>query len=216
YLFIKRELDLLVLWLILAFIGINVVGIYDSVHLKEVLPPLALMGGFAVAHLVRVYRISLKAVFVIICIVFLPNFFEPLGNLKRMVFGTKMKSPRYCVEPYIKPDEGDLKKLGLWVKANTGEQQRVLVAGFGAQVQVYSERLSPSVYFNVTQTEAAKKRFFEDLKQTEPAMILVPLYFDYRELVDPHIQLIIDNMVIKDYYQDQCIYNYTIYRKAVR
>ncbi len=216
YLFIKRKPDLFVLWLIVAFIGINVVGIYDSVHLKEVLPPLALMSAFAVAHLVKVYSISLKAVFVIICIVFLPNLFEPISNLKRLVMGTKMKQPRYCVEPYIKPDEGDLKRLGLWVKANTGEQQKVLVAGFGAQVQVYSERLSPSVYFNVTQTEVAKKRFFEDLKQNESAMILVPLYFDYRELVDPHIQLIIDNMVLKDYYQDQCMYNYTIYRKAPR
>ncbi len=214
YLFIKRKLDLFVLWLILAFIGINVVGIYDNVHLKEVLPPLALMSAFAVAHLVRVYRISLKAVFIIVCIAFLPNLFEPLSNLKRLVSGSKEESPQYCIEPYIKPDEGDLKKLGLWIKANTGEQQKVLVAGFGAQVQVYSERLSPSVYFNVTQTETAKTQFIQDLKQSEPAMILVPLYFDYREQVDFHIQSIIDNMVAKDYYKDQCMYNYTIYRKG--
>ena len=214
YLFIKRKLDLFVLWLILAFIGINVVGIYDSVHLKEVLPPLALMSAFAVAHLVKVYRISLKAVSVIICIIFIPNFFEPISNLKKLVLGTKVQSPVYCVQPYIKPDEGDLKKLGQWVKANTNEHQKVLVAGFGAQVQVYSERLSPSIYFNVTQTEIAKKRFFEDMKQDKPTVILVPLYFEYQELVDPDIQSFISNMVAREYYQDQCMYNYNVYRKA--
>jgi len=216
YLFIKRKLDLFVLWLILAFIAINAVGIYDSVHLKEVLPPLALMSALAVAHLVKVYRISLKAVFVIICIVFLPNLFEPISNLRVLVLGAKMKPPRYCVEPYIKPGEGDFKKLGQWVKANTGEQQKVLVAGFGAQVQVYSERLSPSIYFNVTQTEIAKKRFFEDMKQNKPDMVLVPLYSEYQEFVDPDIKLFISNMIARDYYQDQCLYNYTIYRKVQR
>lgn len=214
YLLIKRKLDLFVLWLIMAFIGINVVGIYDSVHLKEVLPPLALMSAFAVAHLVKVYRISIKAVFVIICVVFLPNLFEPISNLKRLVSGTKVEPPKYCVEPYIKPDEGDLKKLGQWIKANTGEQQKVFVAGFGAQVQVYSERLSPSIYFNVTQTEIAKKRFFEDLKQNKPAMVLVPLYSEYQEFVDPDIRLFISNMVARDYYQDQCLYNYNVYRRV--
>ncbi len=108
----------------------------------------------------------------------------------------------------------DLKKLGSnWVKANTGEQQKVLVAGFGAQVQVYSERLSPSIYFNVTQTETAKKRLlFEDLKQNKPTMILVPLYDDYRKTVNPDIRLFIDSLVAKGYRLSGCMCNYNIYR----
>ena len=35
YFIIKSRIDWLGLWLIFAFIGINVVGIYDAVHLKE-------------------------------------------------------------------------------------------------------------------------------------------------------------------------------------
>ena len=214
YLFVKKKLDLFVLWLILAFAGINAVGIYDNVHLKEVLPPLALMSALFIAHFIKVYRLSLKGIFVIIWIVFLPNLFEPIGNVRQLISGTKEQSPDYCVQPYIKPDEGDLKKLGLWVKTNTGEQDKVLVAGYGAQVQVYSERLSPSIYFNVTQTEVAKKRLFEDLKQNKPAMILVPLYDDYRETVNPDIRLFIDSLVAKEYHQDRSMYNYNVYRKA--
>jgi hypothetical protein len=214
YLFIKRKIDLFVLWLILAFIGINVIGIYDTVHLKEVLPALSLMSAFAVAHIVKVYKISLKPVFLVLWIVFLPNLFEPLSNLKRLLWGTNAQPAKYCAEPFIKPDEGDRKKLGWWVRANTVEQDRVFVAGFGAQVQAYSERISPTIYFNVTQTQIAKERFFKDMQQNEPAMILVPLFPEYEQFVEDDMKQFVANLIAKDYYLDRCLYNYNVYRKG--
>jgi hypothetical protein len=116
------------------------------------------------------------------------------------------------VQPYIKPEEGDRKKLGLWIKSNTAMQEKVYIAGFGAQEQVYSERLSPSIYFNVTQTPIAKKKLFEDLRMNKPGMILIPLYSEYEQFVGKDIRLFISGLLAKDYYLDQCLYNYSIYK----
>jgi hypothetical protein len=211
YLIIKREVDLFVLWFIFSFMAINIVGTYDNVHLKEVLPPLSLMSAFAVLRLIKVYNIPVKLVIPIIWIAFLPRLSEPLGNLKRLLAGTTGKPEKYCLEPFIKPNEGERKKLGCWVKSNTMEQEKVFVAGFGAQVQVYTERLSPTIYFNVTQTRIAKERFFQDMQLNKPGMIIVPLFSEYKQFVSQDMRQFVDEIIARDYYLDQCRYNYNIY-----
>ena len=89
---------------------------------------------------------------------------------------------------------------------------KILVAGYGAQVQVYSERISPSIYFNATQTPLAKERFYRDMRQHEPDMILVPLFPEYRQYIGADLQQYIDQLVAKDYYLDRCMFNYNVYR----
>jgi hypothetical protein len=211
YLIIKRRIDLFVLWLIFAFIGISVVGIFDNVHLKEVLPPLSIMSAFAVLHLIKVYKIPVKLVIPIIWIAFLPRLSEPLVNLKKLLWREAGEPEKYCQQPFIKPDEGALKKLGQWVKSNTAASEKVFVAGFGAQVQVYTERLSPTIYFNVTQTRSAKERFFQDMQLNRPGMILVPLFSEYKQFVAQDMRQYVDEIIARDYYLDQCRYNYNIY-----
>jgi hypothetical protein len=212
YFIIKRRVDLFALWLIFAFIGINVVGIYDVVHLKEVLPALSLMSALAVAHLINVYKIRVKLLLPILLILFLPRLSEPWANLKKLLRGTTDEPEIYCQEPFIKPEEGAPKKLGWWVRANTNEQEQVFVAGFGAQVQVYTERLSPTIYFNVTQTPIAKERFFRDMRINKPGMILIPLFSEYKQFVGQDMRQFIDELVARDYYLDRCMYNYNIYK----
>ncbi|MHB8208426.1 ArnT family glycosyltransferase [Mucilaginibacter sp.] len=212
YLFINRKVDWLVLWLIFAFIGINIIGNYARVDLKDLLPPLSLMAALAVAHLVKLYNISMRQVMLIVWVCFLPKLVEPLVCFKRIFTGEFQKAENYCHEPYIIPDESASRQMGWWVKANTKSNQKVFVAGYGSQVQAYSERISPSIYFNVTQTTIAKKRLYADMKQNKPDMILVPLFPEYKQYVDADLRLYVDSLVAKDYRFETCMFNYSVYR----
>jgi hypothetical protein len=212
YLFIKRRIDLFALWLIFEFVGFNMVGIYDTAHFKELLPALSLMSAFSISYLINTYKLRVKPVMLVVCIIFFPKITEPFINLKKVLRGEPGKTETYCQKPFIKPEEGYAKKLGWWIKSNTAAQDMVFVAGFGAQVQAYSERLSPTVYFNVTQTPIAKKRFYQDLDSNKPVLILIPLFSEYEQHVDPDMRQYIDYLVKKQYNLYGCMYNYNIYR----
>jgi hypothetical protein len=148
----------------------------------------------------------------IIWICFSPKIVEPFLNFTRLFTGEFQFAENFCHAPFILPDESACRQLGLWVKANTTAHQMVFVAGGGQQVQVYSERVSPSIYFSVTQTVIAKKQFFKDMKQNKAAMILVPLYPEYRQTVDDDLKLYIDRLVARDYKLVRCMFNYNSYR----
>jgi hypothetical protein len=207
-----KKMDLFGLWLIFAFTAINAIGIYDRSHLKEILPAICLMSAISLDALIRRYQLPLKRVTVIIWIVFFPKLLEPFVGLKKLVMGTKTDPTKSCLPPYPKPDDAALKKLGFWIKANTTSDQKVLVAGFGALVQVYSNRMSPSIFFNVTQTTWAKQRFYRDLNQDKPGMILVPMYDDYRQNVDSNVRQFINQIVANEYAFTECLYGYSIYQ----
>jgi hypothetical protein len=212
YIFIKRKVDWLVLWLIFAFIGINAVGNYARVDLKELLPAMSLMGGLSLAHLINAFHVLIRKVMLIIWICFSPKLIEPFVNTGRVFSGEFQFAKDFCHEPYIQPDESASRQLGLWVKANTSEHDKVYVAGFGAQVQAYSQRISPTIYFNVTQTRIAKERLFCDMKNNKAEVILVPLFPEYKQWVDSDLRIYIDRLVASDYYYDRCLFNYSIYR----
>jgi hypothetical protein len=212
YFFIEKKVDLFGLWLIVEFIGINIVGIYGTLHMRELLPAMSLMSALCVTHLINHYKLPAKQLIIIIWLVFLPKLLEPLLNLQKIVSGYKDQTATACHPPYDKPDEGSRKKLGWWIRDHTSGQDRVYVAGFGAQVQAYSERISPTIYFNVTQTRLAKERFYSDMHKNRAAMILVPLFSEYQNFVSQDMRQFVDELVKKDYYLDRCMYNYNIYR----
>lgn len=212
YFFIKRKIDLFGLWAILVFTGINIVGIYGTLHIRELVPAMSMMSGLFITHLISRYKLSARWVMIIVWAVFFPKVMEPWRNLKKLTSGYTDTTADQCLAPYDKPDEGSRKKLGWWIRDNTTEQQKVFVAGFGAQVQAYSERISPTIYFNVTQTRIARERFYTDLRRDKPAMILVPLFSEYREFVGRDMRRFLDGIIRKDYYLDGCIYNYNVYR----
>jgi len=207
---IKKRVDLFVLWLIFSFIGVGFIGEFTWAHLREVLPSLSLMGSITIMHLLTFYKLSFNLALLIIGITFFPNLIYPLQNLKHFLLNKKSNVAETCTQPYIKPDPGILKKLGWWVKDNTSITDKVFVAGFGVQTQVYSER--QSVYFNEIQTPLAKKLLFNDLDHNKPAMILIPLFPQYEQFIQPDERLFISNIVSKYYALDRCMYNYNIYK----
>jgi hypothetical protein len=211
YLFIKRKADVFVWWFILAFVGICAVGIFDVVHLKEVLPPLSLIGGFFVSSVEGRFRLPALPTMVFIWLVFFPKSREPIENVGTLLSGIQTKRG-YCLEPYLIPDEGTRKKLGQWVRDQTSSNERVYIAGFGAQVQTYSERMSPTVYFNVTQTPMAKAQFYSDLRRIKASMILVPMFEQYKETVGKDMRDFVGSLVARNYEPAGCMFNYSVYR----
>src|SRR3569833_3067420 len=173
YLLIRKRIDWVVLWAILVFLGINLLGNYARVDLRDLLPSLSLMGALAVSHLVGLYQVSVRKVMLVIWVCFTPKIVEPFLNLTRLFNGEFQKAENLCHEPYIQPDESASRQLGQWVKANTKPNELVFVAGGGPQVQAYSERISPSIHFSAGETKSARAQFFSDMKRNKADMILV-------------------------------------------
>lgn len=211
YVFLKRKADLLIWWCALSFAAVSLVGIFDVVHLKDVLPALALTNAIALSHLSQRYDIRLYVVVVLLFVILFPSLSEPIQNI-RILFGEATVKPVYGQEPYINPSEGDRKLLAAWVKQHTKATDLVLVHSYGTQIQCYSERLSPSVYFSINRTPLAKKRFYEDLNKNKPELILVPMFAEYQQLVDADQRQFVTKLIQQRYTLDTTIYNYKIYR----
>ncbi len=211
YFFIKRELDFFKVWLFSEFVGIIVVGMYDRSHFKDLLPVMSLMSAFAVYFLMTNYHAPLKQILLGLWIVFFPKTFEPLFAVKK--FFNLKSSQGFTGKNQVVLDAESLKRLvGLWIRSKTIASDKVFVAGYGAQVQAYSERESPTIYFNVTQTTYAKKRLYTDLTYSRPAMMVIPLSANYTSVVDPDIQFFLRDYISKNYILDTCIYDYNIFR----
>ncbi|MBS1529883.1 MAG: glycosyltransferase family 39 protein [Bacteroidetes bacterium] len=211
YLFIKRKFDLFVLWLVLEFTGICLIGIFDYVHVKQVLAPLTVMSALCIDQFIGRYKISANLALLVIFIIFFPNISEQSGNVGKAIFSLKEPKRGFCVPPYTIPDEGTRKRLGWYIKDNTATIDKVYIAGFGAQAQAYSERISPTVYFNATQTPTAKARLFTDLRSNQPQMILVPLFPEYKQTVSADMRDFVDSLVAKNYKPAGCVYNYEVF-----
>jgi hypothetical protein len=210
YCIIKKRVDLFVLWLVFAFAGVAFIGEYTWVHLREVIPSLSIMGSITIMHIITVYKLPFKLVLLTTWVIFFPNLLNPLMTLKNLIFKKDDGIEDTCTQPYTRPEPGKLKKLGWWVGDHTSITEKIFVAGFGAQVQVYSER--QSVYFNEMQTPLAKKMLFYDLEHNKPAMILVPLFPQYEQYIQADERLFVNNIVAKYYYLDRCMYSYNIYK----
>jgi hypothetical protein len=211
YFILNRKLDFLKIWLLSEFIGIIILGMYDRCHYKDLLPVMSLMSAYVSYYLVENYHASLKQILLGLWIVFFPKTFEPLFAFKKFFI---LKSNQSITNTDKAAFDGDdLKRLlGLWIRSKTLSAEKVFVAGYGAQIQAYSERISPSIYFNVTQTVYAKKRLFSDLLSNKPSMMVIPLSETYSNSVDGDIRLFINELAFKNYRLDTCIYDYKIFR----
>jgi len=207
---IVKRVDLFVLWLIFAFMAIVFIGEFPREHLKELLPAFALINAFALGHLTDVYGLPFKAIMLVTWIVFFPKLMEPLLNLKSLLSHRADTGVETCTQPYTWPDEGNRKKLGWWVRDHTTDQQKVFVAGFGAQIQAYSERRS--VYFNEMQTPLANQKLFKDLEVNKPDMILMPLYPQYQAYIGPEVRNFVDSLVAGHYQLYNCLFSYHVYK----
>jgi hypothetical protein len=212
YLLIKKRSDWLIVWLVLEIIGINIIGNYARVDLKDALPAFSLISAIAVAHLIDTYHIPMTWVMFILWVCFFPKLLEPVVTLKRVFMPEPYIAENYTHEPFMIPDEQLCKRLGLWVRDNTSANEKVFIAGYGAQVQVYTERVSPSIYFNATQTQIAKDRFYRDMQQNKPTMILVPQFALYKTYIGADLRGYVDSLVTKNYSLYKCLYSYNVYK----
>jgi hypothetical protein len=213
YIVIKKKVDALVIWFILTFIGINFLGIYARPHFKELLPSLSLMSGLVLAYLPSNYSFSSRIALILTVILFFPTSLEPYWGIKKWLNPPVIDQQAYCAPGTMQATEEAEKQLGLWIRTNTKESDKVYVAGFGARVQVFSERLSPTVYFNVTQTYRAISTIYTDLHSTPPEMIAVPTFENYKKYVQSDIRRIVDDLIKSQYTFSKCLYGYNIYTR---
>jgi len=192
YFFTNKQHRFLTTWLIFEFIGINIIGIYAYPHFKQLLPPLCIISGIAMAE-------HFKQAIIITWIVFFPKVTEPITGFKKL-FTTNNSN------------EQAEKKLGLWIRDNTKPGDLVFVAGFGARVQLYSERLSPTTYFNVTQTPRAIVQTKMELYLHKPKIIAIPNFPEYNEWVNQELRTFIDSLAAKDYTLIKQYNGYNIYQ----
>lgn len=210
YVLLKKKIDWVMIWMLLSFIGINILGIYARPHFKELLPSLSVMTALVLNQANKNQAISYKSLMILVWICFFPKSREPLIGIKNAIRHTPVSID--CKEGLLQANEEQEKLLGLWIKANSKETDKVFIAGYGARVQVFSERLSPSVYFNVTQTERAKQQLYKDLESVKPGWLIIPAFMNYKNFVGEELRNYMDNLATKYYRFDKCMYGYTIYK----
>jgi len=211
YLFMKKRNPELTIWLLFEFAGIVAVGIFARAHFRMIVPPLALINAVAISRMIEKYGIPFRPVYLMIWILFFPKLIEPLVNLKKIFFRPADNAAIYCKDPGRVPDDLAKKQLGLWVRSQTKEDDRVLVAGYGAIVQAYSERRSPSIYFNATQTEQASRVFASEIQRFPPRMVLVPVSDSYTREVGEDTRNAVSGLLANGYNLKGCKFGYLVY-----
>jgi hypothetical protein len=215
YLLNPKSNKIIGIWLCLEFIGIIIIGAFARNHLKHILPALSIIAGMSASALVESYALPAKWVYSIVAIVFFPKTLEPIYGIKNSLYPIPEKSEQFCTAPFKQPDPYQLKLLGQWLKLNSKPSDKVLVAGMGAQVHAYSERLSPSIYFNATQTDAAKKRFFQDVVTSYPDIILIPKFSYNGKKNNDELMNFISDLAAKKYSLNGCYFGYDLYIKKL-
>jgi hypothetical protein len=211
YFILVRKLDFLKTWLASEFLGIVLLGMYDRSHFKNLLPVFSLMSAFVVGYLIENHQVPPKMILLGIWIVFFPRTFEPLYAIKKLFIS---KNSLVNSNPDTATDDNEISKkaVGLWIRSHTDSRDKVYIAGYSAEIQLYSERVSPSIFFNITQTSYAKKRLLDDLTANRPAMVVLPLSLKYRQSVDAGLRGAVDSLVAMDYQLDTIINRYDIFR----
>jgi len=213
YILLTKQLDHLLVWLICTFIGINILGLYARPHFKELLPAFSLTAGLCLSHLTGQYKLSFRGLMIIVWICFFPKTLEPLWGLKKTFRSVIIPPKTFCDNPKAVTDEEAEKRLGKWIKTVTADTDLVYVAGYGARVQLYSERVSPALYFNITQTNNSKAQIYMDLENKPPAMLAIPVFSSYKNWVDQDMRNYIERLATNKYVFDKCLYGYGIYRR---
>lgn len=213
YFFTGNRKAVLTTWLVFEFIGIVALGVFARNHLKHILPVFSIMSAISLAWLVDKYKVPYRPILFIILIAFFPKSWEPVFGLKNWLVRANSNPALFCQPPYPQPDEQGKKQLGLWIKANTKDADLVYIAGTGSTIQAYSERISPTMYFNATQTSKAKEKLYADLHLNSPAWILVPRFSEYKMHVYKDTRDFVDSLVSKNYRPVQCMYGYLIFRQ---
>lgn len=152
----------LAVWALTDFVGANAAGYYYGHQLKQIIPSLSVITGTVIYALFSEDKVHLKSAIIILCILWLipGSYFDAIDFSSK---NTKQTGPR---------------SVGLWLKENTDTKDYVYVYSRKANIiQAYSERRSPSRYFDLSfvRRSGAQEEISEKLQALKPRWILVEI-----------------------------------------
>jgi len=212
YFLMKKKIDILFIWLVAGCLCIWRIGYFSNAHLKDILPPLALTAALSIDRMMDTLRLPFKQGLAVIWICWFPKDTEPIFCVDNVLHPVIATPQSYCAAPWSPLDNYSRKKLGLWIKANTGIHDKVYIANYASAILVYTERLCPSIYFSTNEGDRAKKIFYRQMDADKPDLLAVPLNNDYETNVSKEQRDYIRDLTSSWYREDTCMYGYTIYR----
>lgn len=223
---VKRDIPFsgILLWIATDVLSIMLSGIYSTYQLKLLLPSFSVASAIGLSTLLESDFISAKIrpahygqIILIIFILWVPIYLEPVAALKNALMASPQndRSAELCGQPFSKPNENDRKQLGLWIKEITAEEDLVYIAGYGAPVQAYSERISPTRYFDgmFARLPQAADEIRGDLVSSPPKLILIPRFDAYKLWVTDHMKNMVEKIVDQGYSYKTCYYGYDIFER---
>lgn len=217
-------------WMIFDFLAVNASSTYATHLLKLLAPSFALASGIAIGSVFdsgfqrnkELIPESEKPkrfvqLLIIVAILWIPIYIEPVAAARKILFprDDSGRTVMLCQEPYPRPEDNDLKRLGLWIKENSQKGDLVYIASYGAPAQAYSERISPSRYFDsiFLRIPGAGQELINDLLRKKPRLILIPRFHEYKVWAPKEVRDLIDQVVQNDYKYRDCHYGYEVYER---
>jgi hypothetical protein len=158
----------LLVWLLVDFMGTNASGYYFGHQIKQLIPSLSLVIGILLSNLLMMQwadksvipRYANMVVIALFLLLFpFDAFIDNAYHLKHFD-ETKVTAM----------------EMGIWLRDNTSNEDYVyIVAGGGNPILCYSERISPSRYFNTLFVTSPHERaiLLSDIKTKSPLYILL-------------------------------------------
>jgi len=214
----------ILLWMGMDFLAINLSGTYAAYQLKLLLPSFSIASAVGLSIFLERDFIGKKLkpaqygqIILVILILWIPIYIEPIIALKDALTSSNNNNRAnvLCQKPFNKPNDADRKQLGLWIKETTDEKDFVYVAGYGAPIQAYSERISPTKYFDAMflNLTTASEELGKELLNHPPKLILVPRFREYKLWVAKRNRSLIENILQQYYHEKACYYGYNIYER---
>ena len=162
----------LLLWLLFAFLGVNSVGFYWGHQFKQIIPPLALIGGIGLSKLKDYPFIARKKKIINISAAVIIVLWFPWVSLTAHLENKGLRQ---------------VKNVGLWLKQSTTPNDYVycygtVPYGYGMIIQAYSERKPPSKYitpFSIKLNNNSK-HLANDIIKNRPKYIVIPERLHYK------------------------------------
>ncbi|MDR3609718.1 MAG: glycosyltransferase family 39 protein [Ignavibacteriaceae bacterium] len=163
--FIKNRYVIgLLLWLLFDFIGVNASGYYYGHQIRQIVPSLSLIAGILTGNVLlkNINDEALLQKYASGLIIFIIIMLLPLQSLFLEIPQSLMRKSNYT-------------EIGRWLKNNSKKDDYIYVGGIdGNPILAYSERVSPSKYFNYVFLRSDKDReiLLNDLNAKKPLYFL--------------------------------------------
>jgi hypothetical protein len=157
----------LLVWLSFDFVGTNASGYYFGHQIKQLIPSLSLILGIVLSNFLDVYatdstlRPKYTSMVLVSLVVLVFPYDTFINNAYHMVHFDRTKVVA--------------REVGTWLKGHTGSGDYVYVAiGGGNPILSYSDRLSPSRYFNTLFVTSPREReiLLSDMESKSPLYIV--------------------------------------------